>query len=343
MQADDRVYDGAIMKQLFLLVCSIILLILPKAAYADLDIHFLDVGDADASIIVCDGEVMVIDAGEASHSQLIYSYLRTTLGVDIVKYVVMTHPHDDHIGGIPAVLNACTVGTLYSPVAEYPGERFQTVVKAATKQELPITIAQYGDEFYVGEARCRVVSPIETSSKVNNNSLVILIEYGDTRILMTGDIEKEAEEALLGTWEDIHADVLRIAHHGRDTSSTHMFLRVVNADYYVVSGGSQLASGVEARLAASDELYTTEERGTIICHSDGETIAFTFVKLPSSISTEDAATTGELFFVGNRNSKKYHCSWCESVTTMSEKNKVIFPTRQEAIDNGYTGCARCNP
>ena len=331
------------MKKVLILTCFCLLLFLTGNAYADMDIHFLDVGDADASIVVCDGEVMVIDAGEANHSQLIYSYLRTTLGVDSVKYVIMSHPHDDHIGGIPAVLNACTVDTLFSPVAEFHGDRFQTVVKTAAKQELPITVAQYGDEFWVGGAHCRIVSPIETSSKVNNISLVVLIEYGETRILMTGDMEKEAEEVLLGTWEDIHADVLKIAHHGRDTSSSHMFLRVVNADYYVVSGGSQLTSGVEKRLTASGVLYTTEERGTIVCHSDGEIITFTFVKSPSSITTDEIATTGEIFFVGNRNSKKFHCSWCESVTTMSDKNKVIFPTRQEAIDNGYTGCARCNP
>ena len=332
------------MKKVILhIICCLLLLFCIGYAHADMDIHFLDVGDADAAIIVCDDEVMVIDAGEASHSQLIYSYLRATLGVDSVKYVVMTHPHDDHIGGIPAVLNACTVDTLYSPVAEYHGDRFQTVERTAAKQGLPITVALYGDEFSVGGAHCRILSPIETSSKVNNISLVILIEYGDTRILMTGDMEKEAEEVLLGTWEDIHADVLKIAHHGRDTSSTHLFLRVVNANYYIVSGGSQLASGVEARLVASGELYTTEERGTIICHSDGDTISFTFDKSPSYASTEIYATTEEILFVGNRNSKKFHCSWCESVTTMSEKNKVIFPTRQEAIDNGYTGCARCQP
>lgn len=97
------------MKKVLIFTCFCLLLFLTGNAYADMDIHFLDVGDADAAIVVCDGEVMVIDAGEASHSQLIYSYFRATLDVDSVKYVIMSHPHDDHIGGIPAVLNACRI------------------------------------------------------------------------------------------------------------------------------------------------------------------------------------------------------------------------------------------
>ena len=319
-------------------------LLFTVVAYADLDIHFLDVGDADAAIVVCDDEVMVVDAGEPGHSQLLYSYLRNTLGVDTVKCVVMTHPHDDHIGGIPAVLNACRVETLYSPVGEYHGDRFETVVSTATKQDLSITVLSYGDEFTVGGATCRVVSPIETSSNINNLSIALLIEYGDARFLLAGDMEKDAENILLNTWEDIQADVLKVAHHGRDTSSTHMFLRVVNADYYVVSGGAYLTAGVYERLTASGEVYTTQDRGSIICHSDGETLSFSFVKSANASVTKASSTdTDEIYFVGNRNSKKFHYSWCDSVAAMSEKNKVIFSTSQEAIDNGYEGCARCNP
>lgn len=332
------------MKKAIIFVVMLFQCMFSIVAYADLDIHFLDVGDADAAIIVCDDEVMVVDAGEPKHSQLVYSYLRTNLCVDTIKYVVMTHPHDDHIGGIPAVMNACSIGTIYSPVQEYHGDRFETVIQTANKQGLAITVPQYGEEFDVGGARCKVVSPIETSSKVNNISIVLLIEYGDTRILLTGDMEKEAEEILLATWEDIHADVMKVAHHGRDTSSTRMFLRVVNADYYVVSRGTQLAERVNDRLEASGEVYTTQEHGTIICHSDGESISFTFLKTPADEAEVGAIVeSGEIYFVGNRNSKKLHCSWCDSVTTMAEKNKVIFQTKQEALDNGYTGCARCKP
>lgn len=324
---------------LLFLLCSI-----AAPALADIDIHFLDVGDADAAIVVCDGEVLVIDAGETEHSQFIHSYLRKTLNVDSVKCVVITHPHDDHIGGIPAVLSACKVDMLLSPVVYYPGTPFETVVRLAEEQQLQITVAGCGDEFQIGSAKCRVVSPIRTSTNINDLSIVILIEYGNTRFLFTGDMERTAEEILVNSWEDIQADVLKVAHHGRDTSSMHTFLRIVNADYYVVSGGEKLARSVFDRLNASNgTVFTTQEKGTTICHSDGNTISFTFTKTSTKTNWAGNEDNAELYFVGNSKSKKYHCSWCNSVAAMSEKNKVIFETKQEAIDHGYVGCANCRP
>lgn len=325
-------------------ILLVILSLFAASACAEIDIHFLDVGDADAAIVVCDGEVMVIDGGENIHSQLIYSYLRKTLNIESIKCVVISHPHDDHVGGIPAVLSACKVDLLLSPVMFYPGDPFADVVRLAEEQQLQITEAKCGYEFQIGGAKCRVVSPSKTSTNINDLSIVLLIEYGDIRFLFTGDMEKNAEDILINSWEDIHANVLKVAHHGRDTSSTHMFLRVVNADYYVVSGGEQYSYLVRGRLMASGgEVFTTEEKGTIICHSDGNEISFSFAKTGSKGNSVENEEPVELSYVGNRKSKKFHCSWCDSVKTMSEKNKVNFETKQDAIDNGYVGCANCTP
>ena len=140
--------------------------------------------------------------------------------------------------------------------------------------------------------------------------------------------------------------MLKIPHHGRDTSSTHTFLRIVDADYYVVPGGKDLAKSVKERLIASDgEIYTTEKKGTIICRSDGMNITFEFKKTSKVMqeTTIDEQVGTEIYYVGNMKSKKYHLSWCNSVTAMAEKNKVLFDAKQEAIDNGYTGCAVCRP
>ena len=333
------------MSRYWLILMIFALIFIPSFALADLDIHFLDVGDADAIILQCDNEVLVIDGGERENSQFLYSYLRNTLEIEQIKCVVISHPHDDHIGGIPAVLNACQVEMLFSPVIYYPGEPFETVITTAQKQELPVSVAGFGDEFSIGSAVCRVVSPIQTSTNINDLSIALLIQYGDTRFLFAGDMEKGAEELLLNSWEDIQADVLKVAHHGRDTSSTHMFLRVVNADYYVVSGGEKFADAVRNRLTQSGgQIFSTQEQGTIICHSDGENISFQFVKTDyrkKSENVEEEAVT--LYYVGNKKSRKLHCSWCSGVATMAERNKVIFETKQEAFDIGYEGCGTCNP
>jgi len=335
------------MKRLFALFIALIYFGICFSADADVTIHFLDVGDADAIIVLCDGEAMVIDGGYSSHSQFIYSYLRSTLNIDHIKYAIVTHPHDDHIGGIPAVMHACTVEHLLSPVIYYPGEPFETMIETAQTQGLSITTASQGDEFFIGNAKCRIVSPIQTSTNINDLSIVILMKYGSHRFLFTGDIEKNAEEILLNSWEDIHADVLKVAHHGRDTSSSHMFLRVVNADYYIVSGGVMLAKNVRDRMMlSSGEIYTTQEKGTIICHSDGQQLSFEFIGSKSSKNNQkEPATTDQvtLYYIGNTKSKRYHCSWCNSAKTMSEKNQIIFDTKQEALDNGYKGCTICKP
>ena len=152
------------MKRLCLLLLML-MVALSGIAHADMSIHFLDVGDADAAVILCDGEVMVIDGGEPEHSQLIYSYLRKELNVETVKYAVISHPHDDHIGGIPAVLNACKVEKILSPVVFYPGEPFDAVLRIAGEQNVPFEVVNLGDEFMLGGAKCRVISPIKTSTR----------------------------------------------------------------------------------------------------------------------------------------------------------------------------------
>ena len=331
-------------RALLLVLC--LMWALPCIALADMEIHFLNVGDADAAVIMCDGEVMIVDAGEPAHSQFIYSYLRNTLNIETVKYVVISHPHDDHIGGIPAVMNACKVETVLSPVVYYPGEPFEDVLRIAQEQQVSFLVANLGDVLTVGGAECHVVAPLKTTTNINDLSIVMLIEYGETRFLFTGDIEKNSEEVLVNSWEDIRADVLKVAHHGRDTSSTHTFLRVVDADYYVVSGGSNLTKNVRERLDASGgAVYVTEEVGTILCQSDGKEITFTFKDTKKALdqTTNDESQGTDIYYVGNVRSKKYHLHWCDSVKTMAEKNRVVFDTRQEALDNGYTGCGTCKP
>lgn len=122
-----------------------------------LRIYFVDVGQADASIITCDEEVLMIDGGNVADSRLIYSVLRNTLGIEHINYMIGTHPHEDHVGGLAAALNACSVDVLLTPVLEYDTKAFRSMMKYAVEQDTVIEIPSVGDTFMIGSAQVEIL------------------------------------------------------------------------------------------------------------------------------------------------------------------------------------------
>lgn len=152
---------GSLFKKLIsvLLMAACVFINTSAFAESNLTIHFLDVGQGAAAIIQCDGEVMMFDGGSAGNSSFIYSYLQNTLGLEHIDVMVASHPHEDHIGGLSGALNACSVGTIYSPVTEYDSKQFSSLLKYAGKQGLSLTVPAVGDTFTVGSATATFLSP----------------------------------------------------------------------------------------------------------------------------------------------------------------------------------------
>lgn len=242
--------------------------------------YFLDVGQGDSTVIVCDGEVLMIDGGPSSASQFIYSFLRNTLQINHIDVMVATHPHADHVGGLSAALNACAVDVLYTSEINYDTKTWQSVLKYADAQGTPVVIPFPGDSFEIGGATVEVLGPLWYHNNLNDLSLIIKVTYGETSFLITGDAEWEAEHDLLDAGIDLSADVLRVGHHGSNTSTSYQFLRAVAPRYGIISVGADNTYGhpdeeTLSRLEDADVIVMrTDQLGTIVCYNDGTELTF---------------------------------------------------------------------
>jgi len=311
-----------------------------------LTVYFIDVGQADSALIVCDGETMLIDGGNAADSDLIYSFLKNH-GITYLDYIVATHAHEDHVGGLAGALNYATVGTAYSPVSEYDSRAFNNFVKYLGKQGKTITVPNHGDTFRLGGADAVIVGPVYKSDEPNNTSIVIKIVYGSTSFLFTGDAERESEQAILEEGYDISATVLKVGHHGSDTSTTYPFLREIMPQYAVVSCGDGNSYGhphenTLSRLRDADVvLYRTDMQGTITCRSDGKAISIEVERNADALTNPTKPSTDEDYYMGNVNTLKFHRPNCSGLP--AEENRVSLNTREAAISAGYEPCGRCKP
>ena len=208
----------------------------PPAEGSRFAIHFIDVGQADAALVMCDGHYMLIDGGNAEDSDLVYAYLEQH-GATHLDYMVASHAHEDHIGGLSGALNYATVDLAYCPVTEYNSKVFRDMVKYLGDQGKSLTVPAPGDKFSLGSAQVEILGPVKEYDDTNDTSIVLRIDYGQTSFLFTGDMETGAEADLLDAGADVHATVLKAGHHGSSTSTSYRFLREVNPKYAVVSVG----------------------------------------------------------------------------------------------------------
>ena len=313
----------------------------PTTQADSLSVHYIDVGQADCALLECGGQYMIIDGGNVDDSDLVVTYLQDQ-GVEQLHTVVCTHAHEDHVGGLAAVLAVYPTEQILSPTRTYSSACFDDFLYYADQQDIAITIPDPGDSFYLGNAEVTVLGPVKSYADPNNTSIVVKVEFGDTSFLFTGDMEKDAETDMLDYGMDVSADVLKVGHHGSSTSTGYRFLYEVDPEYAVISVGTDNTYGHPHRETiailgdAGVPMLRTDELGTILAVTDGSEITFTWEKQsaqPGDIEPADAT------YIGNRNSKKFHLPTCNGLP--AENNRVIFDSYSEAIDEGYTPCGNC--
>ena len=313
----------------------------PTTQADSLSVHYIDVGQADCALLECAGQYMIIDGGNVDDSDLVVTYLQDQ-GVEQLHAVICTHAHEDHVGGLAAVLAVYPTEQILSPTRTYSSACFDDFLYYADQQDIAITIPDPGDSFYLGNAEVTVLGPVKSYADPNNTSIVVKVEFGDTSFLFTGDMEKDAETDMLDYGMDVSADVLKVGHHGSSTSTGYRFLYEVDPEYAVISVGTDNTYGHPHRETiailgdAGVPMLRTDELGTILAVTDGSEITFTWEKQsaqPGDIEPADAT------YIGNRNSKKFHLPTCNGLP--AENNRVIFDSYSEAIDEGYTPCGNC--
>ena len=237
-------------------------------------VHYIDVGQGDSELICCGGEYMLIDAGEPSASDTVVDYLNDH-GIEKLEYVVCSHGHADHCGGLDAVVENFDVGTVFT--SPYPGDTssYEILSDAVSAKGLAMTVPELGESYSLGEARFEFIGPLEEYDNLNDDSLVMRLEYGDTSFLFTGDMTSKAERDLLEDGANVKCDVLKVGHHGSSGSSSYRFLYEAEPKIAVISceaGNSYGHPHEEALSRLNDcgaEVCRTDLEGSIIIFSNG--------------------------------------------------------------------------
>ncbi len=310
--------------------------------------HFLDVGQALSVLVECDGQYMLYDGGNVDDGSYVVSYLQGQ-GIEELQYVFCSHAHEDHVGGLAAVLSYFPANHVYSPVTEASTKCFRDFVKYTQQQGLSVEVPAVGTVWQLGSATVTMLGPVAQYSETNDTSIVLRVDYGSTSFLLTGDMEADAERDLVNSGANLKADVLQVGHHGSSTSTSYVFLNAVLPEMGVISCGVNNKYGHphEETLSilrdAGVDVYRTDLQGAIVIGSDGQNYTVRTEKQASDAQlnpTDPAASgTAQQTYIGNVNSKKFHLPTCPNLP--AEKNQILFSSYDEAAAAGYTPCSTC--
>lgn len=246
----------------------------PELTEGELQVHIIDVGQADAILVLSEDKVMLVDTGDLDdgYTEKIINYIKS-FNIDAIDYLVLTHPDSDHIGGAPEIFAEFEIKNCIMPDFAKTTKIYENTLDAIEAEEgLNLIEAVPDYDFKVGEAKCRILAPIEKYSDANEASVVIRLVFGERSVLLTGDAEKESEADMVKRYSasELKADVLKSGHHGSSTSSSEALLDKVDPDYAIISCGEGNKYGhphdetIERYEEYEIEVYRTDEDGTVI-------------------------------------------------------------------------------
>ena len=240
---------------------------------ADFSVHFIDIGQGDCTLIFSDGHAILIDAGENDKGDDVLAYLND-LGVQKIDLMIATHPHSDHIGGLDTVIQGISVKEVLMPPLKSSviptTKTYKDLLNAVKEKNITLSQSKPSTEYRFGKGKLTVLGPIVNYDELNNTSLVARFDYEELSILLTGDMEEDAERDLLASGARLSADVLKLGHHGSSTSTSNAFLQSVNPSICIAECGEANEYGhphkevVNRVSSCGAALYRTDLYGHIV-------------------------------------------------------------------------------
>ncbi len=246
---------------------------------ADFEVHFIDVGQGD-SIFIMDNEydiALLIDGGDRNYGTDVVNFIKSQ-GVNKLDYVVATHPHADHIGGLISVFESFPVENVVMPEITHTSKTYENFINSILENEGETGVIYAKDGLYaeVGNLKAQILAPFNNTEDLNNNSVVLRLDYKENSFLFTGDIEKSVEKEILNQGYNVNVDVLKVPHHGSRTSNSEEFIAAVSPYISVIQLGKDNdynhphEEAMEVIEAYSELVYRNDEHGTISLYFNEE-------------------------------------------------------------------------
>lgn len=359
---------------------------LPIDQVGDLTIHFLDVGQGQAILLKQGDYEILVDGGGQGRSSFVVSYLKE-LGVETIDLMVATHFDDDHIAGLIGVMNVFPVEQILCGSSPKDTRVCHSFIQTIKGKNIPALTPGIGDRFVVGSMVLNIVGPLKYHNEDNNDdSIISKINFFNISILIGGDTSSDVEQDLV--YQNLKADLMLANHHGSKDSNSKSWLKHISPQFVVISCGVNNTYGFPSQETLTRinnikaEIFRTDELGTILFQSDGETITPLTKAIPEITETsgsekasagddkeaniitgqpigheETASIVNEATeeitekvnpetsnFVLNMKSKKFHKPGCSAVAKMKAKNRLdTTDTRDNIISRGYQPCKICKP